>query len=105
MLAKIVESAIYCMDISMVKYLNLFNTDPTCTTAIVELPMHPPQKLETGTNPSMSNLPTTQQQTKLIIHNAPKNEFQELQKLIMLFPSIVFTRTMVAMIDFFKFNI
>lgn len=86
----------------MVKYLNLFNIDPTCTTAILELPMHPPQKLETGTNPSMSNLPTTQQLTKAIVIGAGKNEFQELQKLIMLFPSTIFTRTMVAIIEFFK---
>ncbi|CAF3614052.1 unnamed protein product, partial [Rotaria socialis] len=52
--AKTVESAIYCMDISMIKYLNQFNIDSTCTAAILELPMHPPHTLKTGTNPSIS---------------------------------------------------
>ncbi|CAF3348143.1 unnamed protein product [Rotaria socialis] len=52
--SKTVESAIYCMDISMIKYLNQFNIDSTCTAAILELPMHPPHTLKTGTNPSIS---------------------------------------------------
>lgn len=60
--------------------------------------MHPPEKLEMNTNPSISNLPKTQQAASSSGSNPPKNEFQELQKLIMLFPSIVFTRTMVTMI-------
>ncbi|CAF4122600.1 unnamed protein product, partial [Rotaria magnacalcarata] len=100
--AKTVESAIYCMDICMIKYLNLFNIDSTCTTAILELPMHPPPKLETATNPSIANLPTTQQLMKPTIHGAPKNEFQELQKLVMLFQSISFTRTMLYSVSKLK---
>lgn len=60
--------------------------------------MHPPEKLETNANPSVSNLPTTQQATSLIACLLPKDEFKDLQKLIMLFPSIGFTRTMVMII-------
>jgi hypothetical protein len=61
--------------------------------------MHPPQKLATGVNPSISNLPTTQELMTSAISSPPKNAFQELQKLIMMFPSITFTRTMVRIIE------
>lgn len=81
------------MRIVMLKYLNLFNTDTTTTNAITELPMHPPPKLDVNGNPSISSLSTTQ---VVLVHNrSQKDEFQDLQKFIMKYPSIVFTRTMV----------
>ena len=88
------------MNVSMIKYLNLFNTDLTSTGALLKLLMHPPQKLEIVGNPSISTLPATQQLMPSAMPRAPRNEFQELQKLIMLFPSITFTRTMARIIEF-----
>lgn len=88
------------MNVSIIKYINLFNTDPATTSALVELPMHPPQKLDTGSNPSMSNLRTTQQLSTAVSSRPLRNQFQELQKLIMIFPSITFTRTMVTTIEY-----
>ncbi len=84
------------MNIVMLKYLNLFNVDPVTTDVISELLMHPPKKLESNANPSMSNLPTTQQLTTSIDPIVTKKEFQDLQKEIMVYPSITFTRTMVT---------
>lgn len=86
------------MKISILKYLNLFNVDPFVTNAIDDLPMHPPAILDPNGNPSASNLPVTQGPAK---SNLPdKNSFVKLQKLIMLFDSISFNRTMVTPLMF-----
>lgn len=87
------------MNVIMIKYLNLFNTNQSCTGALLELPMHPPQKLETSANASVSNLPPTQEPTTSDATRVKKLEFEGLQKEIMSFPSITFTRTMVRIIE------
>lgn len=79
------------MNISILKYINLFNIDLSTTCPIIEVHMHPPNGLDANGNPSVSNLPPTQQ---LPTSNV-QNNFLEFQKKIMLFPSISFTRTMV----------
>jgi hypothetical protein len=89
----------------MIKYMNLFNTDLLTTSALNEVPMHPPQKLDVGTNPSVSNLPTTQQCTTSVFCSPLRDQRKEIKKLIMLFPSITFTRTMVTTIIYFSMKL
>lgn len=79
------------MSISILKYINLFNIDLSTTCSIIEIPMHPPNGLDANGNPSVSNLPPTQQ----LPASHVQNNFLDFQKKIMLFPSISFTRTMV----------
>jgi hypothetical protein len=90
------------MNISVLKYMNLFNTDLLTTSALSEVPMHPPQKLDIASNPSISNLPTTQQCTTSTSSRPLRDERKEMKKLIMLFPSVTFTRTMVITIISFS---
>lgn len=63
--------------------------------------MHPTENFNSNMNPSISTLPMTQEITASNYSPSSKHEFEELQKLIMTFPSIIFTRTMVLIVKLF----
>lgn len=97
-----VEGAIYAADVTLLKYFNLFDTNPARREPYDEVPLIPPADAFFTNNATAIPLPLTQ---GVEVTVPPQKTELQFKQLIMTFGSIVFTRTMVSSVDCLLSNI
>ena len=97
-----VEGAIYAADVTLLKYFNLFDTNPARREPYNEVPLIPPADAFFTNNATAIPLPLTQGVEVTVL---PKKTELQFKQLIMTFGSIAFTRTMVSSVDCLLSNI
>jgi hypothetical protein len=87
--------------VTLLKYFNLFDTNPARREPCDEVPLIPPADTLVNNNATAIPLPLTQ---GVEVTVQPQKTELYFKQLIMTFGSIAFTRTMVSSVDFLLFN-